>query len=173
MIEKCRDWRPDIIFQQMPDSDLNSKPGTFATIKEQLPVTIFSQHCDAFDKRAMERVAAYYDQIDINVVNDCYSVYPQFFGCSSRFLDTWTPQDPALFHKRLVDWQLAVSFAGSTYYYPDRQAALELLQQSGLPIHISGGFGDTHLPIEVYATLLQHSNITLNFSAISGLYMIK
>jgi len=29
------------------------------------------------------------------------------------------------------------------------------------------------LPIEVYATLLQHSNITLNFSAISGLYMIK
>ena len=78
LIEKCRDWRPDIIFQQMPDSDLNSKPGTFAAIKEQLPVTIFSQHCDAFDKRAMERVAAYYDQIDINVVNDCYSVYPQF-----------------------------------------------------------------------------------------------
>lgn len=57
--------------------------------------------------------------------------------------------------------------------YPDRQTALELLQKSGLPIHISGGFGDTHLPIEGYATLLQHSNITLNFSAISELDLIK
>ncbi len=174
LIEKCRDWQPDFIFfRQMPGSDLNPKPETFAVIKEQRPLTIFSQHCDAFDERAMERIAAYYDQIDLNVVIDCYSVYPKFFGDSSKFLNTWTPQDPALFHSQSDDRPIAVSFAGSTDYYPDRQAALESLQQTGLPLHISGGFGKTHLPIEDYAALLRQSKITLNFSAISGLNQTK
>jgi len=174
LLEKCRDWQPDIIFfRQMPGSDLNPKPETFAAIKEQLPVTIFSQHCDAFDAPAMERIATYYDQVDINVMIDCYSVYPQFFGDGSKFLDSWTPQDPTLFHNGSADRPIAVSFAGSTDFYPDRQAALQLLQQSELPLHISGGFGATHLQIEDYAALLRQSKITLNFSTISGLDQIK
>jgi len=174
LIKQCQDWRPDIIFfRQVPGTDLNPKPDTFATLKDKIPVTVFSQHCDTFDERAMERIAVYYDQVDVNVVIDCYSVYPQFFGDSSRFLDTWTPQDPALFHSQSGDRPIAVSFAGSTDYYPDRKAALNSLQQTGLPMHVAGGFGDTHLPIEDYAALLQQSKITLNFSTISGLDQIK
>jgi hypothetical protein len=83
---------------------------------------------------------------------------------STKFIHLWTPQDPRIYNDPEMNRDIDVSFVGNSAYL-DRSRFLNYLLRNGIKINISGGRHNGHgLNVTDYASILQRSKITLNFS---------
>ena len=146
--------------------EVNPRIETLHRIRRELGIPIASVYGDTFDAKAVNWIESYAPAVDLNIVQDCYSVYPTLAADRGKYLDSWTPQDPAIFHGGEVNGgrPIDVSFVGSVARYPDRKLAVGMLAAAGIPIYQGGGETEDPLTIDDYADVLRRSKICLNFS---------
>ncbi len=165
LLDACAAQKPDLLFVKMARGlDFNPAAETLARIREQMNIPVAALYGDTFDEAAIRWIDANSRAVDVSIVMDCYSVYRRFSACPEKYLETWTPLDPALFHDSRAARDIAVCFVGAINRYPARKLALGLLEHAGLGVHHAGGEGSGFLAIEDYAGLLRRARIALNFS---------
>jgi len=167
LIDTCREEKPDLLFLTMVrGTDVNPKAETLATIRDELGVKIASMYGDTFDRDAIDWIESYAYAVDANVVQDCYSVFEKLAPDTSKYIATWTPQDPRLYYNAPPDTPRPydVGFAGSIARYPERKLYLGLLAENGINVSQAGGQSEDYLSVEDYAGFLRASKIALNFS---------
>lgn len=165
LIDRCREEKPDLLFLTMVrGTDVNPQAETLAQIRNELGVKIASMYGDTFDEDAIRWIESYAYAVDANVVQDCYSVYTKLVNDTSKYIATWTPQDPRVYYGSDAPRPHDVSFVGSIARYPERKLFLGLLAESGIAVSQGGGQNEDHLSLEDYAGFLRASKIALNFS---------
>ena len=114
LAETCQTEKPDLLFLKMVrGTDLNPELETLAKIRDQLGVKIVSIHGDSHDDFAVRWMESILPVVDLIVVQDCYSVYKERVSDASKYLDTWTPQDPTVFYGSKAERPIDVSFIGA------------------------------------------------------------
>ncbi len=161
----CQAEKPDLIVLKMVrGTDLNPSPQVLQTIRETVGIRIVSIYGDTFDDFAVRWMEEYAPSVDVSIVQDCYSNYPDKVAAPENYLDTWTPQDPAVFRGNDGERPIDVSFVGRFQRYTSRKLYLSLLQEAGIDVLIAGGVSEAELSIKDYAEIMRQSKITLNFS---------
>jgi hypothetical protein len=165
LIEICKAERPDLIFLTMvKGTDVNPLPNTLAQIRNELGIKVASLYGDSFDQTAIDWIETYSHAVDANIVQDCYSFYQSRVEDTSKYLPTWTPQDPRIFFAATTPPFRDITFVGSVLRYPSRKLALGMLAEIGIDVAQGGGQNEDNLDIETYAASLRESKIALNFS---------
>ena len=165
LVQTCAEAHPDLVFvTPVRGSDLNPKPETLARLRTQTGARIAVLNGDTFDEDGVRWCEGFADAADRIIVQDCYSLYPSRASDPAKYLATWTPQDPSLFHRGTEDRSIAVSFLGSVARYPDRKRALGLLAAAGITVRHGGGQAEGVLSVDEYAETMRRSKIVLNFA---------
>ncbi len=161
----CQDEKPDmIVLKMVRGTDLNPAPEVLQLIRDRFGTKIVSIYGDTFDDFAIHWMEEYASSVDVSIVQDCYSNYPNKVAAPENYMDTWTPQDPSVFRGNDGDRPIDVSFVGRVQRYTSRKLYLSLLQEAGIEVMIAGGVSEADLPIADYAEIMRQSKITLNFS---------
>ncbi len=165
LMTACQAYEPDLIFLKMVrGADLNPTAAGLAKIGQKFETKISSLYGDTFDEDAIQWIERYTPVVDFNIMQDCYSVYHQYAKDVSKYMDAWTPQDPATFFNNDGLRPIDVSFVGSVARYPDRKIGIGMLAYQDFNVVQRGGGAEADLAIDEYAQLLRQSKMTLNFS---------
>lgn len=165
LVEHCHALQPDVIVLKMVrGTDLNPSPQILSQISNGLGIKIVSIYGDTFDDTAVRWMEEYAPVVDLSLVLDCYSHHATRVAEPSKYLDTWTPQDPAIFYGNDGERPIELSFVGRVQRYTSRKLALGALEMAGLALVHNGGRSERDFPITAYAELMRQSRITLNFS---------
>jgi len=167
--------RPDIIFyswlsSQGPEPELigicNPRMVTWARIKTMAPnIKLCGIWGDSAWHMSQQIMRSLNSVFDLHLTLD-YVFSPE----PHNYLSLWGyPLSTSIFHgdptgQRFID----VSFVGSLGERPDRITAIQELRNRGIDVKHFGGQTEDRLTVENYASVLQQSKITLNFSTITS-----
>lgn len=165
LLDAARAFCPDLVFATpVRGTDLNPEPATLRRLRDDCGARVVMLNGDTYDEAGVAWCESFAAAVDCVVVQDCYSLYPKLVRDRRKYLDLWTPQDPALFHRGGDARPIAVSFLGSVARYPERKRALGVLAGAGIEVLRGGGQAEAPLAIENYAAVLRQSRITINFA---------
>jgi glycosyltransferase involved in cell wall biosynthesis len=153
--KKVEIYQPDlIVYTPIPAKGLlaqNVSPQAILGIGGK-SVSVFF---DLAHRAARNLCVPYADASDLSISIDGYDT-----PIGNKSLTLWAPYQKRSTIPKTID----VSFVGSRRNYPDRRAALAILENAGMPVYVSGGKAEARCSFEEYFDILDKSLITLNFS---------
>lgn len=157
LIRKFRDAKPDLaVITLLPGYQHNPTSVAFSYMANVCPlVFIWFDIAHPSIKEMANNVESY---SKVNVVLDAPHV------ANDKYIFLWTPQDTGIYKDRRLKRDIDVTFLGSVNGYEDRKTHLHHLLSRGVNVHQYGGQREHNLTPYDYATLIQRSKISLNFS---------
>lgn len=178
LIKRCITERSDMIMLQCHALDGLSGPTreTLKTIKDRLKIPIVSVWSDS-ETHYFSLSDDIADYAALTVVWDSNDAYKKDSRVSERYAALWTPYDTRVFGDMGLPRDIDVCFVGTIEgAHPERAELIQTLRDAGINVVTLGSNKDVlkKVSIEEYASVLQRSKISLNFSkTTTGLVQLK
>ncbi|MCE9644174.1 glycosyltransferase [Candidatus Parcubacteria bacterium] len=178
LIKHCLREKPDLIILQCHSLDGVSGPTkeTLQTIKKHLKIPIVSVWSDSETHYfgISDEIAEF---AALAVVWDSAEAYRKDSKLTERYAALWTPYDTRVFGDMGLPRDIDVCFAGTIEgAHPEREEMIKALRDAGINVVTLGSNKDVlkKVSIQEYASVLQRSKISLNFSkTTTGLVQLK